>query len=163
MKLIGCEVTAINAGYVPLPMSKHKLDILLFQGLYHFCICFDSGANVFFAATPPSTQDWLLIVQPEPVQCHQSILGTMSSTRDGMIRCDGAPYYFYYELQREAPKTLPPRKRYCPSSHWAIRRLYLGRSSNSPEKRETRIKKKNLPTKKIQAIYFPKSCQIIPA
>ena len=52
-KLIGGEVTAINAGYVPLPMSKHKLDFLLFQGLYHFCICFDSGANVFFAATPP--------------------------------------------------------------------------------------------------------------
>ena len=51
MKLIGCEVTAINAGYVPLPMSKHKLDILLFQGLYHFRICFDSGANVFFTAT----------------------------------------------------------------------------------------------------------------
>ena len=56
-KLIGGEVTAVNAGYVPLPMSKHKLDFLLFQGLYHFCICFDSGANVFFAATPPSTQD----------------------------------------------------------------------------------------------------------
>ena len=56
-KLIGSEVTAINAGYVPLPMSKHKLDFLLFQGLYHFRICFDSVANVFFAATPPSTQD----------------------------------------------------------------------------------------------------------
>lgn len=66
-KLIGGEVTAINAGYVPLPMSKHKLDFLLFQGLYHFSIFFHSGVNGFFTAVPPSTQDQLLIVQIEPV------------------------------------------------------------------------------------------------
>jgi hypothetical protein len=54
-------------------------------------------------------------------------------------------------------------KSYRPSSHRAVQRLYSGRSSNSPEKRETRIKKKNLPSKKIQAIHFPKSCRIIPA
>ncbi len=55
-------------------------------------------------------------------------IGTISSTRDGMMRCDGAPYYFYYESQREAPKTLPPR---CPSSHRAIQRLSFGRGARS--------------------------------
>jgi hypothetical protein len=40
--------------------------------------------------------------------------------------------------------------------------LYSGRSSNIPEKRETRKGKKNLSTKKIPAIHFPKSCQISP-
>jgi len=66
-KFMGAEVTAVNACYVPFPMSKHKLDFLLFQGLYHFSIFFYSGANGFFAAFPPSTQDRLLIVQIEPV------------------------------------------------------------------------------------------------
>jgi len=66
-KFMGVEVTAVNACYVPFPMSKNKLDFLLFQGLYHFSIFFYSGANGFFAAFPPSTQDRLLIVQIEPV------------------------------------------------------------------------------------------------
>jgi hypothetical protein len=56
-KLIGAEITAVNACYMPFHMSKHKLDFLLYQGLYHFNILFDSGANGFFAAFPPSTQD----------------------------------------------------------------------------------------------------------
>ncbi len=73
-KFIGDEVTAVNACYVSLPASKHKLDLLLFQGLYHFSISFESDSNGFFAAFPPSTQDRLLTVQIEPVQCHQSIL-----------------------------------------------------------------------------------------
>ncbi len=73
-KFIGDKVTAVNACYMPSPMSKHKLDLLLFQGLYHFSISFESGFNGFFVAFPPSTQDRLLIVQIEPVKCHQSIL-----------------------------------------------------------------------------------------
>jgi hypothetical protein len=55
-KFIGDEVTAVNTCYMPFPMSKHKLDFLLYQGLYHFSILLDSGANDFFAAFPPSTQ-----------------------------------------------------------------------------------------------------------
>ena len=35
-KFIGGEVTAVNACYMSFPMSKQKLDLLLFQGLYHF-------------------------------------------------------------------------------------------------------------------------------
>jgi len=36
----------------------------------------------------------------------------------------------------------------------------FGKELDSPKKREMRIKKKNLPMKKIQAIHFPKSCQL---
>ena len=35
-KFIGDAVTAVNACYMSFPMSKQKLDLLLFQGLYHF-------------------------------------------------------------------------------------------------------------------------------
>ncbi len=73
-KFIGDEVTAVNACCMSSPMSKQKLDLLLLGGLYHFSISFESDSNGFFAAFPPSTQDRLLIVQIEPVQCHQSIL-----------------------------------------------------------------------------------------
>ncbi len=73
-KFIGDEVPAVNACYMSFPMSKQKLNLLLFQGLYHFSISFESDSNGFFAAFPPSTQDRLHIVQIEPVQCHQSIL-----------------------------------------------------------------------------------------
>ena len=57
VKFIGGEVTAVNACYMPFPMSKHKLDFLLYHGMYHFSVLLDSGANGFFAAFPPSTQD----------------------------------------------------------------------------------------------------------
>ena len=40
VKFMGAEVTAVNACYMPFPMSKHKLDFPLFQGLYHFSIFF---------------------------------------------------------------------------------------------------------------------------
>jgi hypothetical protein len=73
-KFIGDEVTAVNACYMSFPLSKQKLNLLLLQGLYHFSISFKSDFNVFFAAFPPLTQDRQLIVQIEPVQCHQSIL-----------------------------------------------------------------------------------------
>jgi hypothetical protein len=73
-KFIGDEVTAVNICYMSFPMSKQKLDIILFEGLYHFSISFERDSNGFFAAFPPSTQDRLLLVQIEPVQCHQSIL-----------------------------------------------------------------------------------------
>ncbi len=56
-KFICAEVTAGNACHMPFPMSKHKVDFLLFQGLYHFSILLDSGANGFFTTFPPSTQD----------------------------------------------------------------------------------------------------------
>ena len=62
-KLIGDEVPAVNACYMLFPMSKQKLNLLLFQGLYHVSISFESDINGFFAAFPPSTQDRLLIVQ----------------------------------------------------------------------------------------------------
>jgi hypothetical protein len=61
-KFIGDEVTAVSACYMSFPMSKQKLDLLFFQGLYHFSISFESDSNGFFAAFPPSTQDRLLIV-----------------------------------------------------------------------------------------------------
>jgi hypothetical protein len=63
--LIGDKVGAVNAGFDPLIMPKNKFDLL---------ILFDSRSNLFFTVTPPSTRDWLLIIQKEPVHCHQSIL-----------------------------------------------------------------------------------------
>jgi hypothetical protein len=73
-KFTGDEVTAVNACYMSFPMSKQKLNLLLFQGLYHFSISFESDSIGFFVAFLPSTQNRLLIIQIEPVQCHQSIL-----------------------------------------------------------------------------------------
>jgi hypothetical protein len=73
-KFIGDEVTAVNACYMSFPMSKQKLNLLLFQRLYYFSKSFESDSNGFLAAFPPSTKDRLLIVQIEPIQCHQSIL-----------------------------------------------------------------------------------------
>jgi hypothetical protein len=73
-KFIGDEVTAVNACYMPFPMSKHKLDLFFFQGLYHFSISLESDSNGVFTAFPLFIQDRLLIVQIEPVQCHLSTL-----------------------------------------------------------------------------------------
>ncbi len=47
-KLIGGEVTAVNACSMPFLMSKHKLDVLLYQGLYHFSILLDIGGYCLF-------------------------------------------------------------------------------------------------------------------
>ena len=56
-RLIGDKVGAVNAGFDPFIMPKNKFDLLRLQRLNHCSISFDCFANVFFAGTPPSTQD----------------------------------------------------------------------------------------------------------
>ncbi len=65
--------------------------------------------------------------------------------------------HFYYESKREAPKILTARPAIGLLGYSAI---IFGKELEIPEKKETRKGKKNLPTKKIPAIHFPKSCRI---